>query len=317
MENVTFYDHKPETLSLYDAAVQGLSKDDKSIPPKFFYDQRGSELFERICEQPEYYLPNVEQQLLSQLANEIADLAGTGRVLIEPGAGSAKKVRLLLDALKPSAFVPMDISFDYLKSSATALAREYPWLSISAACVDYTHSLPVPDDVPEGPRLLFFPGSSLGNFSKSGACDFLRLVHNTLGTGGMLLIGIDTKKSKGLLNAAYNDAAGLTAAFNLNLLYRMRQELDTDLNPENFMHKAFYNSDAGRVEMHLISRRQHTLCIDGQRFEFEEGEGLHTENSYKYSPEEFIEMATDNGFNALRHWIDHNDMFAIYLLQAR
>ncbi|ODB96721.1 L-histidine N(alpha)-methyltransferase [Candidatus Thiodiazotropha endoloripes] len=316
MENVTFHDHKPESLSLYDAVVQGLSKRQKSIPPKFFYDKRGSELFDQICQQPEYYLPTVERLMLDQYVAEIADLAGQGRVLIEPGAGSASKVRLLLDALQPSAFVPMDISFEYLKTSATELAEEYPWLSIRAACVDYTHSLPVPENVPVGPRLLFFPGSSLGNFNKQEACKFLRLVHTTVGSGGMLLIGVDTKKNYGVLNAAYNDAAGLTAKFNLNLLYRVQNELKADLNPDNFAHKAFYNTEAGRIEMHLISKLKHTLRLDGHEFKFEEGEYLHTENSYKYSPEEFISMAAMNGFKSLRYWVDDQGLFAIYLLQS-
>jgi dimethylhistidine N-methyltransferase len=316
MENVTFHDHKPDTLSLYEAVVQGLSKQQKSIPAKFFYDKRGSELFDQICQQPEYYLPTVERRMLEQYALEIAELTGQGRVLIEPGAGSASKVRLLLDALQPSAFVPMDISFEYLKSSATALAEEYPWLSIRAACVDFTHSLPVPESVPEGPRLLFFPGSSLGNFSKQEASEFLKLVHATLGRDGMLLIGIDTKKHHGVLNAAYNDAAGLTAEFNLNLLYRLQNELNAELNPNNFSHKAFYNKDAGRIEMHLISKSKHTLKIEGHQFEFEEGEYLHTENSYKYFPQEFISMASLQGFQSVRVWLDEQGMFAIYLLQA-
>jgi dimethylhistidine N-methyltransferase len=314
MENVTFYDHKPAALSLYDAVVQGLSQPVKSIPPKFFYDERGSELFDQICQQPEYYLPTVERRMLAHFAEEIAELAGRGCVVIEPGAGSADKIRLLLDVLRPTAFVPMDISFDYLKSSAMALAQEYPWLPIRAACVDFTHSLPVPDDVPEGRRLLFFPGSSLGNFNHSEAGGFLRMVHHILGSDGMLLVGVDTKKSKGLLNAAYNDAAGLTAAFNRNLLHRMRDELNVDLDPDSFEHKAFYNSEKGRIEMHLISTRQHTLRLNGHHFEFEKGEQLHTENSYKYAPDEFIGLAAENGFEAVRHWVDEDGLFAIYLL---
>ncbi|MES9944581.1 MAG: L-histidine N(alpha)-methyltransferase [Candidatus Thiodiazotropha sp.] len=314
MENVTFHDHKPQALSLYNAVVTGLSKSDKSIPPKFFYDQRGSELFDRICDQPEYYLPSVECRMLSDLADEIAKLTGKGRALIEPGAGSASKVRLLLDALRPSAFVPMDISFDYLKSSARALAMEYPWLPIHAACVDFTHSLPIPKEVPNGPRLLFFPGSSLGNFNPGEAGEFLRLVHDTVGEEGMMLIGVDTKKSEQVLHAAYNDAAGLTADFNLNLLQRMQQELNADIDPGVFEHLAFYNGEEGRIEMHLVSTQQQTLRLNGHRFEFEEGETLHTENSYKYSPTEFINMVTDNGFKEVRHWVDDDGLFAIYLV---
>ncbi|MCU7917219.1 MAG: L-histidine N(alpha)-methyltransferase [Candidatus Thiodiazotropha sp. (ex Epidulcina cf. delphinae)] len=315
-EQVTFHDHKPAASSLYDAVVNGLSRVDKSIPPKFFYDKRGSELFERICEQPEYYLPSVERRMLSQLTQEIAALTGRGRILIEPGAGSAAKVRLLLDELRPVAFVPMDISFDYLKSSAMDLAREYPWLKIHATCVDYTHSMPVPEEIPDGPRLLFFPGSSLGNFDRDEAGAFLRMVHGALGDDGMLLIGVDTKKSESLLNAAYNDAAGLTAKFNLNLLHRVRQELNADLDPDLFEHRAFYNTEAGRIEMHLVSTHRHRFRLNGHSFEFEAGERLHTENSYKYVPQEFIDLASESGFSELRHWVDDGGLFAIYLLTA-
>jgi len=316
MENVTFHDYKPVTLSFRDAVIDGLSREQKSIPPKFFYDERGSKLFDIICEQPEYYPPSVERRMLSQLAGEIASLTGTGRILIEPGAGSAAKVRLLLDALRPAAFVPMDISFDYLKSVATDLAREYPWLPTHAVCVDFTHSLPIPDFIAAGARLLFFPGSSLGNFSHREAEAFLGLVRNTIADDGMLLIGVDTKKSESLLNAAYNDAAGITAQFNLNLLYRMRQELGADCFPENFAHRAFYNAEAGRIEMHLVSRKKQELRVNGHCFNLEAGESLHTENSYKYTPGEFISMASGNGFREIRHWVDSDGLFAVYLLQG-
>jgi len=316
MENVTFHDHKPATLSLHDAVVEGLSREEKSIPPRFFYDERGSKLFDRICEQPEYYPPTVERRMLTRLAEEITALTGVGRILIEPGAGSAAKVRLLLDALRPAAFVPMDISFDYLKSAAMDLAREFPWLPVHAACVDFTHSLPVPEEAPEGPRLLFFPGSSLGNFHRDEAVDFLGMVHETIGDNGMLLIGVDTKKSESVLYTAYNDAAGMTAEFNLNLLHRMRRELDADLDPDAFEHCAFYNARAGRIEMHLVSKYQQTLRLNGHCFEFEAGESMHTENSYKYAPEEFIGLASSSGFTEVRHWVDGDGLFAIYLLEA-
>ena len=316
MENITYHDYKPTTLSFCDAVIDGLSGECKSIPPKFFYDKRGSILFDRICEQPEYYPPSVERKMLSRLTGEIASLAGAGRVLIEPGAGNAAKVRLLLNALRPAAFVPMDISFDYLKSIARELAREYPWLPVHAACVDFTHSLPIPEQTPEGSRLLFFPGSSLGNFDPGEAGDYLSLVRSTVGDSGMLLIGVDTKKSETLLSAAYNDAAGITAEFNLNLLHRMRKELDMDCNPENFKHRAFYNSEAGRIEMHLVSRHKQELRFNGHCFNLEAGESLHTENSYKYTPEEFISMASKSGFRDVRHWVDSDGLFAIYLLEA-
>jgi dimethylhistidine N-methyltransferase len=316
MENVTFYDYKPAAMSLYDAVVEGLSREEKSIPPKFFYDERGSKLFDRICEQPEYYPPTVECRMLSHLADEIASLTGTGRILIEPGAGNAAKARLILDALRPAAFVPMDISFEYLKTAAIDLAREYPWLPVHAACVDFTHSLPIPEQTPEGSRLLFFPGSSLGNFHRSEAVEFLDLVRGTVGEGGMLLIGVDTKKSESRLNAAYNDEAGITAEFNLNLLHRMRRELDADLDPKAFKHLAFYNTRAGRIEMHLVSRMKQKLRINGHCFDIEKGESLHTENSYKYTPAEFLALASQSRFIDVRHWVDNEGLFAIYLLEA-
>lgn len=316
-EQLTFHDHKPGTLSLFDAVVNGFSRKNKSIAPKFFYDQRGSKLFDLICNQPEYYPPTVEQDMLQNLANEIATYTSKERVLIEPGAGSASKVRLLLNALKPSAYVPMDISFSHLKQAAAELARDYPWLPVHATCVDFTHSLPVPEIVPEGPRLLFFPGSSIGNFEPSQAGRFLDMVRHAVGYGGMLLIGVDTKKDKEVLNAAYNDEAGVTAEFNLNLLHRMRNELGIECDPMNFEHRAFYNPDAGRVEMYLVSNQRQILRMDGHSFELESGEAVHTENSYKYTPAEFLQLASENGFSEVRHWLDEDQLFCIYLFIAK
>ena len=313
---VTYHDHKPKTLSLRDAVVDGLSKQPKSIPPKFFYDQRGSQLFEQICDQPEYYPPTVESKMLSYLSGEIAALTGRGRVLIEPGAGSASKVRLLLDMLRPAAYIPMDISFDFLKSAADELAQEYPWLPVHATCVDFTHSMPVPIAAPTGPRLVFFPGSSIGNFDHTEAEHFLSMIRETVGDDGMLLIGVDTKKYEPTLNAAYNDKAGVTAAFNLNLVHRMQRELGMDCDPELFDHRAYYNSQAGRIEMHLVSKAKQTMKLNGHRFELKHGETLHTENSYKYTPAEFLALASRSGFREQRQWSDRDGLFAIYLLSA-
>jgi len=315
-ELINFHDYKPENLSLHDAVVEGLSKPRKSIPPKFFYDERGSQLFEEICQQPEYYPPTVEKKLLAEIAGEVVALTGQGRVVIEPGAGSADKVRLLLDRLRPSAYVPMDISFDYLKSVAVELAQEYPWLRLHATCIDFTHSLPLPETVPVGPRLLFFPGSSIGNFDRSEAGQFLTMCRETVGDEGMMLIGVDTKKGEARLNAAYNDKAGVTAQFNINLLHRMRDELGVDCDPDDFAHRAFYNATAGRIEMHLVSKQAQTLRLNGYRFKLEQGESLHTENSYKYAPAEFIALAAKSGFRKLRYWQDGERLFAIYLLAA-
>jgi dimethylhistidine N-methyltransferase len=313
---IHYHDFKPEGLSLHEAVMQGFSHPQKSIPPKFFYDARGSALFDEICRQPEYYLPDVEQRMLSDLAREIARLTGQERVLIEPGAGSAAKIRLLLEALAPSVYIPMDISFGYLKRAAQDLVAEYPSLPVHAVCVDYTHSLPLPGGLPENPRLAFFPGSSLGNFEPDEAQDFMAMVYRMLGREGMLLIGVDTKKSSEILDAAYNDAAGITAAFNLNLLHRIRRELQADVEPEAFVHQANYNREAGRVEMHLMSRKRQQVKVNGCSFQFEAGERLHTESSYKYTPQEFLRLAAKAGFRSRNHWLDFQGLFAIYLLDA-
>ena len=316
-ESITFHDYKPEHLSLYDAVVNGLSRPRKTIPPKFFYDERGSQLFEAICEQPEYYLPDAERELLEECADDIAGLTGQGRVIIEPGAGSMAKIRLLLDQLKPSAYVPMDISCEYLQWSAQELSSDAPWLHIHAACVDFTHSMPIPEPVPDSKRLAFFPGSSLGNFHQHEALAFLTMLRNTLGGDGMLLIGVDTKKQQHLLDAAYNDAAGVTAQFNLNLLQRIRRELAADCDLEAFSHRAFYNVEQGRVEMHLVSECEQVLRVNGHSFHFSSGETVQTECSYKYTPDEFLTLATQAGFVPVNHWLAELGLFGIYLLASK
>jgi dimethylhistidine N-methyltransferase len=219
--------------------------------------------------------------------------------------------------LKPSAYVPLDISCEYVKSAAHDLVQDYPWLPVHAACVDYTHSLPIPEPTPHNKRLVFFPGSSLGNFEPEQAEAFLRLCSRTAGEDGMLLIGVDTKKPNNILHAAYNDAAGVTAAFNLNLLHRIRRELDADLEPKEFKHQAFYNALVGRIEMHLVSRSHQRIRIDDHAFDFVPGETVHTECSYKYSPEEFLSMAQRAGFESCAHWLGERDLFALYLLRNR
>ena len=314
LSNVSFHDHKPENLSLYDAVVQGLSQESKMIPPKFFYDAKGSQLFDAICNQPEYYLPDIEQGLYKKFAGEIASHTGTGRVVIEPGAGSLQKIRLLLDALAPSAYVPMDISGEYLRDASHKLADDYPWLKIHAACVDFTHSLPLPAPVPEQSKLAFFPGSSLGNFHREEAQIFLHMIAQTVGTDGMLLIGVDTKKPPVILDAAYNDEAGVTAEFNLNLLHRIENELDAEVDKDGFDHHAYYNRDEGRVEMHLVSKQEQVVKLDEHQFRFFPGETVHTECSYKYTPDEFFQLASDAGFREVDHWLADDELFAIYLL---
>jgi dimethylhistidine N-methyltransferase len=314
MSRITFHDFEPRIQSLREAVVEGLARPSKRVPPKFFYDARGSELFDAICAQPEYYLPEVERALLCEVAGELVEYTGTDGVLIEPGAGSAEKVRLLLDPLRPAAYVPIDISGEHLRRSAARLAADYPWLEVHAACDDFSQEMHLPVSVPEGRRLAFFPGSSLGNFDPEEAQRFLERLARLVGLGGKLLIGVDNKKDHSILNAAYNDAAGVTAAFNLNLLQRINRELDADFEPEQFEHQAYYNPEQGRIEMHLISCRDQEVRVEGHRFRFEAGESLHTENSYKYRPEEFLDIAGRAGFGLLRHWTDSRQYFSLYLL---
>ena len=313
---VTFHDHKPKQLSLYDAVIHGFSRQDKCLPPKFFYDERGSHLFDQICNQPEYYVPDVERRLLLKHRRHLAELIGKKRTVIEPGAGSLTKVRLLLDELQANTYVPMDISADYLQSACDMLAEDYPELDIQAVCVDFTHSMPLPEGLTEDPRIVFFPGSSIGNFHYQEARQFLSMVRKNLGDDGMMLIGVDTKKPVSILNAAYNDSAGITAEFNLNLLHRIRNELDSELNIDNFDHRAFYNTSKGRIEMHLVSQCDQSVRIGSHDFEFKSGESVHTECSYKYTPDEFIALAREANLELVEYWLADDALFGLYLLKS-
>lgn len=314
--HTSLHDLRPPTLDFAQAMIAGLADLPKTIAPKFFYDARGSALFEEICEQPEYYLPDAEREIFAAHGAEIAAALGDGVVLIEPGAGSAIKIRWLLEHLRPGAYVPIDISHEHLPRALAELAAAYPWLRINAAVADYTHSLPVPDAAPEGPRAAFFPGSSLGNFEPADAAVFLRMVRDTVGRQGHLLIGVDRKKERTVLDAAYNDAAGATARFNLNLLRRANAELGADFDLDAFSHRAFYNAELGRIEMHLVSLRPQQVRISGKVFGFAAGESVHTENSYKYSPAAFTALAGRAGLRCRAQWTDAREYFGVYLLAA-
>jgi dimethylhistidine N-methyltransferase len=314
LAEVTFYDEDPGQASLRDAVLHGLAARPKTIPPKFFYDQRGSELFDAICEVPEYYPTRTEIALLQNHAREIAGLIGPQCLLIELGSGASKKVRLLLEALQPSAYLGIDISRDFLLQSTRQLALDYPWLDVHAACADFSRELAFPGLATECRKLAFFPGSSIGNFEPGDAITLLERLATILGPGGALLIGVDLKKDTRILNAAYNDAQGVTAAFNLNLLERIRNELDTTLRPRNFYHQAFYQSDRGRIEMHLASRCSQRIQVAHRWFEFAEGETIHTDNSYKYSVTEFQSLAAAAGYRPARVWLDEAGLFSVHFL---
>lgn len=313
-EAVSFYDAHPGVASLREEVLRGLRQLPRAIPPKFFYDARGSALFDQICDQPEYYQTRTEMAILRSCVPELVTHIGEACVLVELGSGASKKVRLLLEGLKPSGYVGVDISREFLLDSTRRLASDYPWLEVHAACVDFTHGLVIPLCEDQLNKVAFFPGSSIGNFVPDDAQHLLQDIGELVGRGGHLLIGVDLKKDVRRLNDAYNDAAGITEAFNKNLLHRIRAELDSDLDPESFDHYAFYNPLEGRIEMHLISRVSQVVNVEGQRFAFERGEGIHTENSYKYSVAGFGELAATVGFRQQAVWTDPDALFSVQLL---
>jgi dimethylhistidine N-methyltransferase len=314
--NFHFHNYEPEFEDLHTAVISGLKGNPKRLHPKFFYDETGSRIFDRICEQPEYYLPDIERDIFETYAQEMIDRFGEGCHIVEPGAGSSKKIRFLLDRMRPALYAPMDISAQHLLASARKLAQDYPHLPIHAICVDHTRPYELPSDIPRHKRVFFYPGSSLGNFDRPEAIHFLRDIREKAGEDGALLIGIDTKKPADILNRAYNDAAGATAEFNLNLLARIKAELDAEVDMDGFSHHAYYNEREGRIEMHLLSRAEQKIRVNGDTFHFKEGESIHTESSYKYTEEEFKALARAAGWESEKVWMDGKGYFSVHLLKA-
>jgi dimethylhistidine N-methyltransferase len=314
-EIIQFHDLHPTPADFEREVLAGLRRRPRSIPPKFFYDERGSRLFDAITGTPEYYPTRAEIEILQARAAEIAGHVGTGSLLVEPGGGSCAKVRILLEGLQPVAYVPMDISRNHLRMAAEQVAADFPWLEVHAAHTDFTQSMEVPPTAPDAPRVAFFPGSSIGNFDPDAAVDFLAAVAELVGPGGFLLIGVDLRKEKALLDAAYDDAQGLTADFNLNLLERINRELGADFDLGAWSHRAGYNEQAGRVEMHLLSARDQRVTVAGEVFGFSRGETIHTENSYKYGIDEFQGLARRAGMGPVGVWTDRHGLFSVHLLQ--
>jgi len=307
-----FYDYHPEPDDLTKEVLEGLNKSPRTLSPKFFYDEKGSRLFDEICKTEEYYPTVTETNIIRDNINEIVSYIGNGCMLVEPGSGNSRKVRELLDAVQPHAYMPMDISRVYLRKEADKLAREFPWLEVHAVCADFTSNVELPYK-PKGPhRVAFFPGSSIGNFHPKEAIEFLSNIANMVGKGGGLLVGVDLKKDNAILNAAYNDKQGYTEAFNKNLLTRINQDINANFDTDLFNHLAYYNEKRGRVEMHLVSQADHSVVVEGKAFEFAEGESIHTENSYKYSINEFQDLASCAGFNAIKVWTDENELFSLH-----
>jgi len=318
-ELAEFHDLAPAEESFRDAVLAGLTRRAKSIPCRFLYDERGSALFEAICELPEYYLTRTEMAILAAAAPEIAEIAGRHAQLIEFGSGSSRKVRLLLDALEdPAAYVAIDISREPLRQAAEQVAEEFPAVPVVAICADYLQPLRLPP-LPargDGRRLGFFPGSTIGNFTPDEAVEFLVGCRRVVGRGGAMLIGVDLKKAPALLNAAYNDSAGITAAFNLNLLERINRELDGDFDLDRFEHEAFYNAASGRIEIYIKSLADQIVTVAGRAIRFAAGERIHTEDSCKYGVAEFQRLAAHAGFRLARHWTDPRALFSVHLLEV-
>ncbi|MFT9848363.1 L-histidine N(alpha)-methyltransferase [Aneurinibacillus sp. REN35] len=315
---VTMYDMHPKVADLKAEVLSGLKASYKSLPPKLFYDKKGSELFDDITRLPEYYPTRTEISILKSCGDEMVQCMGERCMLIEFGSGSSTKVRLLLDRMQDiAAYMPVDISKVHLYESAEALADAYPGLPVLAVCTDYTQPFELPFYEGAGKEVIFFPGSTIGNFEPEEAELFLARSAAMLRRGDGLLIGVDLRKSPEILEAAYNDSQGVTAAFNLNVLERINRDLGANFDVTAFEHHAFYNESAGRIEMHLRSLRDQDVSVAGEIIHFQKGESIHTENSYKYTVEGFQKMARLSGYIPIQTWIDPLQFFSIHYLEVR
>ena len=293
-----------------------LSQHPKRLSPKYFYDAAGSELFEQITRLPEYYPTRTELSILRDRGGAIAATIPEGAALVEFGAGATTKARLLLNESALGAYVPVDISGDFLKAQAEALRRDFPGLAVYPVAADFTAPFALPEAIAGMPKVGFFPGSTLGNFEPHEACSFLRSAREILGQDAQLVIGVDLEKDERMLYEAYNDKAGVTARFNLNVLHRINRELSGNFDLSAFTHRAIYNRERHRIEMHLISRKAQTVRVLGRSFSFRAGESIHTENSYKYSLERFAALARSTGWMPRASWTDAASMFSVHALVA-
>ena len=305
-----------QTSALARDVVDGLSQHPKRLPPKYFYDAAGSELFEQITLLPEYYPTRTELGILRERGSAIAAFVPNGAALVEFGAGATTKVRLLLNECAFAAYVPVDISGDFLKAQADALRRDFPGLAVLPVTADFTAPFALPEAIAGKPKVGFFPGSTIGNFEPHEACAFLRTARDILGQNAGMIVGVDLEKDDRVLYEAYNDKAGVTARFNLNLLNRINRELGGNFDASAFTHRAIYNRERHRIEMHLISRKAQTVRVLGRSFSFRAGETIHTENSYKYSLERFAALARGSGWTPRACWTDSAGMFSVHALVA-
>ncbi|MCH4893303.1 L-histidine N(alpha)-methyltransferase [Sphingomonas sp. SFZ2018-12] len=297
--------------------LNGLAARPRAIPARWFYDRRGSELFEAITTLDEYYPTRTETAILDAACADIGDRVGTGRAVIEFGSGSSTKTPILLRCIAPAAYVPIDISGDFLRESAAGLADAFPAIEVYPVEANFMQPVRLPAPVADLPKLGFFPGSTIGNLTAFGAVDLLRTMRASLGEGSMLLIGIDRIKPADILVPAYDDARGVTAAFNLNLIERINRELDGDLPVDAFRHRAIWNDDAARIEMHLEALRDVSFHVDGRAFSIAAGESIHTENSHKYGPRDARALLRAGGWTPVAEWTDARDWFGLILAEAQ
>ncbi|MBY0284795.1 MAG: L-histidine N(alpha)-methyltransferase [Sphingomonas sp.] len=297
--------------------LAGFASRPRAIPARWFYDRRGSELFEAITDLPEYYPTRTEAGILESAGPAIADAVGPGRAVVEFGSGSSAKTPLLLRAIAPAAYVPIDISGDFLRQSSAQLAQAFPGLPVLPLEADFMHPIALPEAVAAMPKLGFFPGSTIGNMIPSSSVDLLRAMRMWLGTGAMLLIGMDRIKPAEVLVPAYDDAEGVTAAFNLNLLERINRELGGTIPVDAFRHRALWNDMRARIEMHLEAVRDVAFTIEGRRFELAAGETIHTENSHKYGPRDARILLRAGGWTPIAEWTDAGENFAVILAEAQ
>ena len=314
MERVDLSRADPAFLS---DVLEGLSQPRKAIPARWFYDRRGSELFEEITRLPEYYPTRTEIDLLAKHSGEVGLITGKGRAVVEFGSGSSLKTPCLLSHVAPSAYVPIDISGDFLRDSAAALAESFPGLTVLPVEANFMHPVALPHQVKRLPKLGFFPGSTIGNLVPRSGVNLLRDMIETLGVGSMLLIGMDQVKDTDMLIRAYDDDAGVTAAFNLNLLERINRELGGDIPVQWFRHRAVWNDTWSRIEMHLVATRDLNFMIGGRHFEMHADETIHTENSHKYTPRSGRQLLAAGGWTPLREWSDANGLFSLILAEAK
>ena len=318
-ETLRLHDLEPSSEEFRRAAVAGLSASPKTLPCKFFYDAEGSRLFDAICDLPEYYPTRTELAILREHAGSMAGAIGPEACIVEFGSGAGIKIRLLLEALEqPAAYVPVDISREHMMAAAAGLAADFPRLRIAPVCADYTQPFGLPSirGVTSRSMVGFFPGSTIGNFTPTEAVAFLARARRLLGPGSMMLVGIDVPKDPHILEAAYDDAAGVTAAFNRNLLVRMQRELGAQLDLDGFRHEARWCAERRRVEMHLVSLARQEIVIGQARFPLARGETIHTENSYKYAVPEFRALAGRSGWLPAEVWTDPDSLFSVHLLRS-